>query len=147
MAFATLLVWRLQTDACGVGASGFWRYRMPPYLCFSFFFLKSVICRQVEYWKVARLTRGGSQGEAGPGRPAAVNPGHVPRRRRWRRRHVRGRANGPPLSFSDSPLLLEPSSGAALPTLRQEITTFIDFIVLGGVPHTPYGQMWLFFTN
>ena len=30
MAFATLLVWRLRTGACGVGACGFWRYRMPP---------------------------------------------------------------------------------------------------------------------
>jgi len=30
MAFATFLVWRLRTGACGVGACGFWRYRMPP---------------------------------------------------------------------------------------------------------------------
>jgi len=30
MAFATFLVWRLWTGACGVGAYGFWRYRMPP---------------------------------------------------------------------------------------------------------------------
>ena len=29
MAFATFLVWRLRTGACGVGAYGFWRYRMP----------------------------------------------------------------------------------------------------------------------
>jgi len=32
LAFATFLVWRLQTGACGVGACGFWRYRMPPKL-------------------------------------------------------------------------------------------------------------------
>jgi len=30
MAFATFLVWRLRTGACGVNACGFWRYRMPP---------------------------------------------------------------------------------------------------------------------
>jgi len=30
LAFATFLVWRLRTGACGVGACGFWRYRMPP---------------------------------------------------------------------------------------------------------------------
>jgi len=30
LAFATFLVWRLRTGACGVGAYGFWRYRMPP---------------------------------------------------------------------------------------------------------------------
>jgi len=30
VAFATFLVWRLRTGACGVGACGFWRYRMPP---------------------------------------------------------------------------------------------------------------------
>jgi len=30
MAFATFLVLRLQTGACGVSACGFWRYRMPP---------------------------------------------------------------------------------------------------------------------
>jgi len=35
LAFATFLVWRLWTGACGVGACGvgacgFWRYRMPP---------------------------------------------------------------------------------------------------------------------
>jgi len=30
LAFATFLVWRLRTGACGVGASGFGRYRMPP---------------------------------------------------------------------------------------------------------------------
>jgi len=29
---ATFLVWRLRTGACGVGACGFWRYRMPPTL-------------------------------------------------------------------------------------------------------------------
>jgi len=29
MAFATFLVWWLRTGACGVGARGFWRYRMP----------------------------------------------------------------------------------------------------------------------
>jgi len=29
LAFATFLVGRLQTGACGVGAYGFWRYRMP----------------------------------------------------------------------------------------------------------------------
>jgi len=26
----TFLFWRLRTGACGVGACGFWRYRMPP---------------------------------------------------------------------------------------------------------------------
>jgi len=26
----TFFVWRLRTGACGVGAYGFWRYRMPP---------------------------------------------------------------------------------------------------------------------
>jgi len=31
-AFATFLVWRLRTGACGVGVCGFWRYRMPPNL-------------------------------------------------------------------------------------------------------------------
>jgi len=31
LAFATFLVWRLRTDACDVGACGFWRYRMPPF--------------------------------------------------------------------------------------------------------------------
>jgi len=31
LAFATFLVWRLRTGACGVGACGFWRYRMPPF--------------------------------------------------------------------------------------------------------------------
>jgi len=31
MAFATFLVWRFRTGACGVGAYGFWRYRMPPH--------------------------------------------------------------------------------------------------------------------
>jgi len=30
LAFATFLVWWLRTGACGVGACGFWRYRMPP---------------------------------------------------------------------------------------------------------------------
>jgi len=30
LAFANFLVWRLRTGACGVGACGFWRYRMPP---------------------------------------------------------------------------------------------------------------------
>jgi len=30
LAFATFLVWRLRTGACGVDACGFWRYRMPP---------------------------------------------------------------------------------------------------------------------
>jgi len=30
LAFATFLVWRLRTGACGIGACGFWRYRMPP---------------------------------------------------------------------------------------------------------------------
>jgi len=30
LAFATFLVRRLRTGACGVGACGFWRYRMPP---------------------------------------------------------------------------------------------------------------------
>jgi len=30
MAFATFLVWRLRTGACGVGACGFWRYGMAP---------------------------------------------------------------------------------------------------------------------
>jgi len=30
LAFATFLVWRLRTGACGVGACGFWRYGMPP---------------------------------------------------------------------------------------------------------------------
>jgi len=30
LAFATFLVWQLRTGACGVGAYGFWRYRMPP---------------------------------------------------------------------------------------------------------------------
>jgi len=30
LAFATFFVWRLRTGACGVGACGFWRYRMPP---------------------------------------------------------------------------------------------------------------------
>jgi len=30
VAFATFLVWRLRTGACGVGACGFWRYRMAP---------------------------------------------------------------------------------------------------------------------
>jgi len=29
LAFANFLVWRLRTGACGVGACGFWRYRMP----------------------------------------------------------------------------------------------------------------------
>jgi len=32
LALATFLVWRLRTGACGVGACGFWRYRMPPVL-------------------------------------------------------------------------------------------------------------------
>jgi len=32
LAFAAFLVWRLRTGACGVGACGFWRYRMPPVL-------------------------------------------------------------------------------------------------------------------
>ena len=30
LAFATFLVWRLRTGACGVGACGFWRYQCPP---------------------------------------------------------------------------------------------------------------------
>jgi len=30
LAFAAFLVWRLWTGACGVGACGFWRYRMTP---------------------------------------------------------------------------------------------------------------------
>jgi len=30
LAFATFFVWRLRTGACGVGACGYWRYRMPP---------------------------------------------------------------------------------------------------------------------
>jgi len=30
MEFATFLVWRLRTGACGVGAYGFWRFRMLP---------------------------------------------------------------------------------------------------------------------
>jgi len=30
LAFTTFLVWRLRIGACGVGACGFWRYRMPP---------------------------------------------------------------------------------------------------------------------
>jgi len=29
LAFANFLVWRLRTGVCGVGANGFWRYRMP----------------------------------------------------------------------------------------------------------------------
>jgi len=32
LALATFLVWRLRTGACGVGACGFWRYRMPPHI-------------------------------------------------------------------------------------------------------------------
>jgi len=30
LAFATFLIWWLRTGACGVGACGFWRFRMPP---------------------------------------------------------------------------------------------------------------------
>jgi len=30
LALATFLVWQLRTGACGVGAYGFWCYRMPP---------------------------------------------------------------------------------------------------------------------
>jgi len=30
VAFATVLVWRLRTGACGIDACGFWRNRMPP---------------------------------------------------------------------------------------------------------------------
>jgi len=30
LAFAAFLVWRVRIGACGVGACGFWRHRMPP---------------------------------------------------------------------------------------------------------------------
>jgi len=57
MAFATFLVWRLRTGACGVGAYGFWRYRMPPvYLMFIWDSFDSVTIR-----KRQRLKRQTSQ--------------------------------------------------------------------------------------
>jgi len=42
LAFATFLVWRSRIRACGVGACGFWRYRMHP--AFLIHMIVSCVC-------------------------------------------------------------------------------------------------------